>query len=240
MKTLTDRVELCKARFQDFASEQLGSQPQHSETSESDIANETASSATVNAVPAIKRSSSLQDTEAVMHSFNRILHFYQSNEPSSPVRLLAGRAREFVGLSFFELLQALAPQHKDNLPALLAELEKQPLAFLLGDTYTRFLSGDLELYASSTHSSEANPEPGVQSHPEHESGNNHIDSVPGSRDEVITILQDIETYYAVNEPSSPLPLILSDIRKLVDKRFTELVAEFRRSLPAEPTGEASN
>jgi len=80
----------------------------------------------------------------------------------------------------------------------------------------------------------------VQSHPEHESGNNHIDSVPGSRDEVITILQDIETYYAVNEPSSPLPLILSDIRKLVDKRFTELVAEFRRSLPAEPTGEASN
>lgn len=240
LKMLKERAELCNARFHEFAAEHLQSQPQPNEAIESDIATDGPASGPINAVPATKHSSSLQDTEAVVHSFNRILQFYQFNEPSSPVRLLAGRAREFVGLSFFDVLHFLAPQYKDNLPALLAELEKQPLAFLLGDTYNRFLSGDLEYHASSTSSSQDDSEAGVQDLLEHASGGEHNSTVPGSRDEVVTILQDIEAYYTVNEPSSPLPLILSDIRKLVNKRFTELVAEFRSSLPVEPSSEASD
>ena len=167
------------------------------------------------------------------------MQFYQSHEPSSPVRLLTSRAREFVGLSFFELLQYLAPQYKDDLPALLDELEKQPLAYLLGDTYSRFMSGNLDL-ESSIQSPVNTAEHGPPKPSEQESGNNHANSVPGSRDEVVALLQDIESYYAVNEPSSPLPLILSDIRRLVNKRFTELVAEFRRSLPIAAAGEASD
>ena len=54
----------------------------------------------------------------------------------------------------------------------------------------------------------------------------------GSRQQVLEVLQDIETYFVNAEPASPIPLVISDIRKLVSKRFAELVTEFSRLLPA--------
>jgi predicted component of type VI protein secretion system len=180
--------------------------------------------------------------------------YYQENEPSSPVRIFAHRASEFVDKSFFDILQALAPAHRDNLPALLEQLEKQPLAFLFSDSYNRFLSGEtLPTIAQSSASSTATPElsqPAMDSDSEHASGvehqdaaavsasaaaqaagNSHSSPVISSRDQVLELLQDIETYFVNNEPASPIPLVVGDIRKLVPKRFVELVAEFSRTVP---------
>ncbi len=214
---LRGRLEACRTRFNEYAQDHLSSSDVEEQS------NDVADTTTAEVADADKsrpaKASSLADQHMVLSSFDAILGYYETYEPSSPVRVLTFRARSFVNQSFFEILQTLAPDHRDNLPAMLAALQKQPLASLLSDSYARFLNG--EAVPSVTESSDM--EPG--------SGNSHAPVVIGSRDEVLEVLQDIETYFITKEPASPIPLIIADIRKLVSKRFVELMAEFSRLLP---------
>ncbi|MFK7853267.1 MAG: type VI secretion system protein TssA [Granulosicoccus sp.] len=264
LQRLFDRVSGCRARFHEYADDYLAVQPEPAaEETQADPEAGTSGTAASQSMPA--RTSSLSNRSMVRAAFDSILLYYQENEPSSPVRIFAHRAREFVDKSFFDILQELAPAQRDNLPALLEQLERQPMAFLFSDSYYRFLSGEtlptLDPSAVSTAGVEfVAPEPSSDSEPDTELdseadteqeidvspaasepavdqalGNSHMGSVISSREQVLEILQDIETYFVVQEPASPIPLMVGEIRKLVSKRFVELVAEFGRTVPKPPT-----
>jgi len=252
LQRLYERVDGCRLRFHEYADEHLATlAPVEAAVSESGA--DDASSDTQPSPAAPAKLSSLGNRAMVRAAFDAIMLYYQENEPSSPVRIFAHRASEFVEKSFFDILQELAPAHRDNLPALLEQLEKQPMAFLFSDSYYRFLSGealptipasglststsvqpqpvtnaDSETPAEGEHpGSEATPSTAV----EQASGNSDPGNVISSREKVLELLQDIETYFVNNEPASPIPLMVGEIRKLVSKRFVELVAEFSRTVP---------
>ncbi|MFK7997919.1 MAG: hypothetical protein AB8B87_27595, partial [Granulosicoccus sp.] len=60
-----------------------------------------------------------------------------------------------------------------------------------------------------------------------------------SRNDVAELLNSIDGYFDRYEPSSPVPLVIAEIRKLLPKRFTELIEEFNRVLrpPADTSSE---
>lgn len=260
LQRLLDRVSGCRARFHEYADDYLAvqSEPEVEEI-QADPEAGISDTAASQSMPA--RTSSLSDRSMIRAAFDSILLYYQENEPSSPVRIFAHRAREFVDKSFFDILQELAPAQRDNLPALLEQLERQPMAFLFSDSYYRFLSGEAlpMLDASSPPATEvgfatpeqiSDSEPGSESDSEHvvenlpeasvpvanqAMGNSHTSPVISSREQVLELLQDIETYFVIQEPASPIPLMVGEIRKLVSKRFVELIAEFGRTVPKPPT-----
>lgn len=239
MERLFDKVQSCHERFNSFAQDYL-SEPVVAEVQDQDQE----ASPQAEAIPQAATASSLLSRDDVNHSFDALLYYYQRCEPSSPVRVLTARAREFVDRPFFESIQALAPAATADLAGLLGELQRQPLASLLQDSYSRFLQGEAlpQVAHPGTAASESSP-PEAQSEGESTDanqttcvGNNHTFPVIESRAEVVRILQDIESYFLTNEPASPLPLIIADIRKLVDRRFAEIVDEFSRVVirPVEP------
>lgn len=253
LQRLYERVNSCRIRFHEYADEHLATLATADiEEPEKGTAAGVSDAQPSQSAPA--QTSSLGDRVQVRAAFDAILLYYQENEPSSPVRIFAHRASEFVDKAFFDILQELAPAHRDNLPELLEQLEKQPLAFLFSDSYYRFLSGEvlptIESALSITpelsqpvmdpvseHAVEGENQDAVAASApalEHTTGNSHPGHVISSREQVLELLQDIETYFMNNEPANPIPLMVGEIRKLVSKRFVELVAEFSRTLPKPP------
>lgn len=248
LKRLITRIDTCRDNYNEFAKEHLEQVASQAETAGESGTAPDVGGAVQTTAPA--PCSSLGSRAMVMESFDAILRYYEQHEPSSPVRELTYRTREFVNKPFFELMQALAPAYRDDLPGMLAQLQKQPLAAVLSDSYSRFLTGEtLPVSPQPTALPEgiAPNNNGENMHrvgegPQHtgalttnNSGNNDSGIVIGSRQQVLEVLQDIETYFVNAEPASPIPLVISDIRKLVSKRFVELVTEFSRLLPAATT-----
>ncbi len=237
---LIKRIEGCRAHFHDYADDYLSSPVEEEQTEASALkADAFEESAAIDDATSSQanRHSSLGNRHAVMASFDAILFYYQEYEPSSPVRILTLCARDIVDKPFFEILQALAPARRDDLPALLAEIQRQPLASLLSDSFARFLAGETlpEFGAptpSDVNTDTASTEPGDSDSTQiPQSGNSHTVAVISSRQQVVEVLQDIETFFLNAEPANPVPLIIADIRKLVPRPFSELVAEFSRLLP---------
>lgn len=213
LQRLQERIGVCSARFAEYgneymvasAGEQVAGSTEFDELDEPQLG--------MLASPVV--SCSLADRKMVQASFNAILMYYQRFEPSSPVRLLTVRVADLVDKSFFEVLQAMAPTSKEDFPALLRQLQKQPLAILLRDSYMRYLSGE-----------------GVLAEVEAKTETEAIES----RQQVLDVMQDIESYFSNNEPASPVPVLVAEIRKLVPKHFTELIAQFCDQLPAAVAG----
>ena len=252
LQRLYERVNGCRLRFHEYADEHMaGLTNVDAEELSSGTDENSSDEQSRSSVPA--KAGSLNSRAMVREAFDTILLFYQENEPSSPVRIFAHRASEFVDKSFFEILQELAPNRKDDLPALLEQLEKQPLVYLFSDSYNRFVSGEtlpiVSLPEASMAASEQ-PQPLIDEDSENSvdgenlsistastsdagqaSGNTNPIHVVSSREHVLEILQDIEAYFVNNELASPVPLIVGEFRKLVSKRFVELIAEFSRTVP---------
>jgi type VI secretion system protein ImpA len=248
MDGLRNRITACRTRFHEFADEFLETSPAAETNSDESGAIAPEPSAQVLAEPA--STSSLANRRMVAASFNAVLLYYQQYEPSSPVRILITRASDFVEKSFFEVLQALGPEFRDDLPALLLQLQQQPLAALLSDSFNRYISGEslpiqpIETGAAVALAPDSQGEPdlaeGVDSTSASQiKGNSDDAPVIHSRQQVLEVLHDIEAYFKSAEPSSPIPLIVADIRKLVPKHFVEVILEFSRLLPAAVT-ESSN
>lgn len=252
MERLMRCVEGCQVHHAAFAADFLTSpadEPDQSQQVSDTDTGESESSAQASSSSAAV-SSRLGSRAAVLETFNAILLYYQRHEPSSPVRVLTLCARDMVDKPFFEILQALAPMHRESLPALLSEIQKQPLAALLSDSFNRFLGGEsLPLVdeseiagsgsdaATGSDSGDAGGDAVGQGDAvqtataQPPSGNSHTVAVIDSREQVLVSLQDIENWFLNAEPASPIPLIIADIRRLVPRRFSELVAEFSRLLP---------
>ena len=244
LERLIARIEACRARYFEFVEDHLEAAVSPTETAEELESAHNGVSIAQTSEPVL--SSSLGSRAMVMDSFDAILRYYEQHEPSSPVRELTYRTREFVNKPFFELMQALAPAYRDDLPGMLAQLHKQPLAAVLSDSYSRFANGETLPVSSQSAVQEGSfaPNEGADSaqisHAEPtqqgafattDLGVKQCGPVIASRQQVLDVLQDIETYFLNAEPASPIPLVISDIRKLVSKRFVELVTEFSRLLP---------
>ncbi|MFT4728577.1 MAG: type VI secretion system protein ImpA [Granulosicoccus sp.] len=241
---LRNRITACRARFHEFADEYLQTSLVAETNSDESGAISPEPRAQVLAEPA--STSSLADRRIVALSFNAVLLYYQQYEPSSPVRILTARASDFVEKSFFEVLQALGPECREDLPALLLQLQQQPLAALLSDSFNRYISGEslpilpietgaVVASASDTQGEAEKVQDGSSTSSGRIMGNSDNAPVIHSRQQVLEVLQDIEAYFKSAEPSSPIPLIVADIRKLVPKHFLEVIQEFSRLLPAAVT-----
>lgn len=244
MNRLHERLVVCHSRFHEFADEYLQLSPVAEPTNEepgvraqepgTQVLVETASTST------------LTNRVMVLASFNAVMLYYQQYEPSSPVRILTARASDFVDMSFFEVLQAMSPEYRENLPSILIQLQQQPLAALLSDAFTRYSGGESLPTLTSGSVGAVVVDSDMQAADEiaqssgstattANMGNSDNAPVIHSRQQVLEVLHDIEAYFTSAEPSSPIPLIVADIRKLVSKQFLEVVAEFSRLLPAAET-----
>ncbi len=264
---LVSRIESCRNRYHEYADEFLVLPTEAEDPAARTTSVLIESPAVQSSLPV--QTSSLNNRAMVLESFNAILRYYELYEPSSPVRILTYRTREFVDKPFFALLQSLAPACQDDLPSMLAQLQKQPLAALLSDSYTRYVSGEVlpvlgqadapvnmtdDARGGEPNGTETPVDDSMQTTSASEAtidgisnviinvtssaaagtpkGNNDNVLVIDSRHQVLEVMHDIETYFLNTEPSSPIPLVISDIRKLVSKRFVELIAEFSSLLPA--------
>ncbi|MFK7996677.1 MAG: ImpA family type VI secretion system protein, partial [Granulosicoccus sp.] len=179
--------------------------------------------------------SKLGDRQSVTDALDQIIGYYQNHEPSSPVPILAQRGRDMVTKSFFDVLEDLAPTQKGDLASLLDVLGANPVASLLNDSYQAFLAGEritqqtpTTVNGVNTDSDTSGNDTGEQlTSPETIKSQDMMDTVLQvslqSRNDVAELLNSIDGYFDRYEPSSPVPLVIAEIRKLLPKRFTELI-----------------
>lgn len=209
---LRSRIKSCEQHFNNYASARLAelnvaqqidataSDSMSSESSPQESSGDQAGNVKIDAI---------LDRESVVRSLENIVVYFQTAEPSSPVPLLAHRALEMTQKNFFQVLDDLVPSHKGNLSLLLSTLQNNLLASILSDCYQRYTAGSFGPFVSDT----------------------PLDSSPiKSRQEVKGVLDAIDVYFTQNEPSSPVPMVVEEIRKIIPKRFPDLVEEFNRVL----------
>jgi len=284
---LQQQVDICLKRVQEYGAANLESASSAIETATESPGSSMPGEPAPLLVSTATNPAGLPDRPTVCASFDQIIHYYQEKEPSSPVPVLAQRARDMVTKSFFDVLEDLAPTEKGNLPALMGVLVGNPLASLISDSYQRFLNG--ERVAPAEPQGETGIGSGGDSEFADNSGNPAVEDLSGdgeeaaddseatapsaddelatndqdpiavavtpspdqgtdeiteqntghssnkatalqSRADVMNQLNLIEGYFIQHEPSSPIPLIVAEIRKLLPKTFTDLIAEFNQVL----------
>ncbi|MCY0095192.1 ImpA family type VI secretion system protein [Hoeflea ulvae] len=135
----------------------------------------------------------------------QIERYFCNFEPSSPALILVHQARKLLGRPLVEALEALAPSRVDA-------------ARLIVDTGSGFtLSIDRmrQLTASALFQPE---ESGPGDEPEA--------VAVTSREAASSAMQSIERFLAVLEPTSPVPLLLSRARSLMNKDFSGLLSDY--------------
>lgn len=234
-KNIKSRVQECRGVFRDYAGDKLADaqQPPESDETDSDEPVDTEASlpspeTDTNAVESRQvsvSSTAFDDRDSVALAFDGVMAFYQKYEPSSPVPILLFRARQMVYKNFFDILRELAPQHQDNFGALMRTLKDDPLSFLLEHSYSAFLQG--EKFEVNVNPKAVEGTDGTQS---------PAAAIPEitSREQVVQTLKDIQKFFEVHEPSSPVPLIVQKVRNIVPKNFLDLIAEFERVVEEEP------
>lgn len=135
------------------------------------------------------------------------------NEPGSPALLLVAQSRDLVGLPLVEAIEMLLPEQAAA--ATLRIGHGSP--FVLPMARLRALS-EAGLCAPPP---DARPPATAQK--------------VAHRAALVSYLLGIERYFMTHEPSSPVPLLLTKARGMLDKRFDELVAELLVS-GVEPDG----
>ncbi|MEE9318991.1 MAG: type VI secretion system ImpA family N-terminal domain-containing protein [Granulosicoccus sp.] len=269
LANLTSLLDDSLDRFIEYAGDRLKTADM--ETDAESVENQKAPSGDVIELSMHKdeQKSSIRTRMAVSEIFTQIILYYQLNEPASPVAVLACRARDMVTKPFFGLVQDLAPSHKDSFSSSLSVLIKNPLAYLMEESYRQFLTGEnqptpvnagLDTDSEKSNINEpaavndeqtpvtfaANSEDGnsvlADSIASIESMNDASHLVESgkisSREQVLKALAEIDLFFHVNEPSSPIPLVISEMRKLAPKTFIELVAEFSQSIAGEDNNQS--
>ncbi len=253
MLGLEKRISECQAKFLEFAGDRIATKVE--------VKAEEATSDAVILAPSggpSSLTSTMSNRYEATNALNQVVAYYQALEPSSPVLIFAHRTREMINKPFFEILQELAPANQTGFGDIMNALARDPLAHLIEDSYQRFLGGERvpgiepEQKTPSSIQSTASLSPqGTDQQVEEnvlddaESSRTNYSGSIVSRTAVLEVLADIELYFRDAEPSSPVPLVLNEMRKLVPKTFTDLIAEFSKNpgnaavsgKPAEATNE---
>jgi len=137
-------LAVCQSRLNDFVVVNTSQTTENDDSMPADTPSKTPGTQhAATAVTTVRPGAALADRDAVCASFDQIIRFYQQYEPTSPVPVLAQRARDMTSKSFFEVLEDLGAGEKGNLPALLGALDGNPLGSVLNDSYQRFLNGEV-------------------------------------------------------------------------------------------------
>ena len=134
----------------------------------------------------------------------RLEEYFQTKEPSSPSGLLVRQARMLVGRPLIEALEALAPA---KVEAMIIQVDKAS-GFSLGVAKIRALStsDNSETQAWETKASAS--------------------TVPiETREDVFLAIQTVEEFLFETEPSSPVPMLLSQARAFMSKDFATIMRE---------------
>ena len=140
-----------------------------------------------------------------------IADYYSRREPSSPVLPLVRQARELVGKSFHEIVTILVP----------SQVEKA--AFQIGTDQVF----DLPLGKLSNHSA-VMPDAAQPSEFD-QSGAPDAPARPRyrveTRGQAIALLQDVQRYFRIHEPSSPVPMLCERGRAMAERDFMSLLRD---------------
>lgn len=134
----------------------------------------------------------------------RLEEYFQTREPSSPSGLLVRQARMLVGRPLIEALEALAPA---KVEAMIIQVDKAS-GFNLGVAKIRALSAsdNADTQAWETKASAS--------------------TVPiESREDVFLAIETVEEFLFETEPSSPVPMLLSQARSFMSKDFATIMRE---------------
>ena len=135
--------------------------------------------------------------------------YFANHEPSNPALIIVHQAHSLVGKSFVEAMQILVPGSVEG--ARLQVLAEKEL--MLSIDQMRSLSSEaLQLLQLTNPTEDLN----VQ--------DNHEFSAT-IRPEAIALIKGVEQFYRVNEPSSPIPMLLAKARKYLDMSFELILAD---------------
>ena len=265
LSNLIDTINQVHSQFESISGDLLITTDSDAEPSETEQTAATADAAAAPRHPspsAQVKTAALQSRDDVAQAFDRIIEYYLEAEPSSPLPILAVRARDMVPKNFFQAMQELAPAHQADFESLVKAVLGDPLSYLVQDSYRMFTSGELTVASQSSNSVATDetvaPEvAAVTDNPTPETENsftqdgetvtadnpadapaplNQKTSRDGiarslnSRAEVLDVLGNVDLYFSQNEPSSPVPLVVAEMRKLVSRNFTELLDEFSKAM----------
>jgi type VI secretion system protein ImpA len=143
-----------------------------------------------------------------------IADYYGRREPSSPVLPLVRQARELVGKSFLEVVTMLVPSQADK------------AAFQIGtDQVFDLPLGKLaNLPTAASASPMSDPEQGDGPSPPPDAAERPRYRVE-SRSQAIALLDSVQSFFRVSEPSSPVPMLCARARAMTERDFMTLLRD---------------
>lgn len=160
--------------------------------------------------PSLSVAAALPQSEVSSHGqaaaiLTEIERYFCTVEPSSPALILVHQARKLLGRPLVEALEALAPSRVD----------KARLIVDAGSGFTLSIDRMRQLTSSALFQ----PEPNM-------SADDFAAPAITNRDAANSAMQSIERFLAVLEPTSPVPLLLSRARSLMNKNFSGLLGDY--------------
>lgn len=149
--------------------------------------------------------SAIGDRATAEAALGRVQDWLSRHEPSSAVLLLVVQARQLVGLPLIRAIEALMPDRAASVALHLG----QGSGFVLPMDRLRDLTA-LALPDAGPGSGATPPPPAPPI---------------ASRAEMIGLVQAVEAFFLRHEPSSPVPLVLSKARDLLDQDFGAVMRE---------------
>ncbi len=138
-----------------------------------------------------------------------VADYYSQSEPSSPTLPLVRQAHQLIGKSFLEVMTILVP----------SQVEKA--AFQIGtDLVFELPVGKLSsVSAAAAEAPQAANDAGEIAHPAHPGNPDTRRYRVESRSQAIVLLDMVQRYFRLSEPSSPVPMLCERARALAERDF---------------------
>jgi len=143
-----------------------------------------------------------------------IADYYSRREPSSPVLPLVRQARELVGKSFHEIMTILVP----------SQVEKAAFQIGTDEVFALPLGrlSDLSAGSPSAFTTDGSDQPGDPMGPEEPPRPRYRVE---TRAQAIALLDDVQRYFRISEPSSPVPMLCERGRAMAERDFMSLLRD---------------
>jgi type VI secretion system protein ImpA len=148
---------------------------------------------------------SVRSLAQAKHALGAIATYYARSEPSSPALPLVSQAHQLIGKSFFEVMSILVPNH----------IEKA--AFQVGADQMF----ELPVGRTSKAMGEGVPAPLAEA----ADGDAGHPMKIETRAQALSLLEEVQRYFRIAEPSSPVPMLCERARALAGRDFMSILKE---------------
>jgi len=197
----TQLLELFRAARPDLAASAV---PAEQEPTDEDAASETAetSVALPRAAPATGSVGSHPDAAAALLA---VEEYFAAHEPSTPALILIHQARTLVGKPLIHSLEVLLPEAA---PRAMIKIQGE-INVQLNMTQLKQLTADVPKAAEAVNGAG----PGANAYS------------ASSRTEAMTLMAEVEQFYTVAEPSSPVPMLLAKASSFSNRDFKAILRD---------------